>query len=170
MPSRPGSPDRTSRDRLLATAILSSYVGCVRPLSLFYLDASANGAEERSLVPRSRSHARFKRNATMSHAFSPENCSTFTSRECSTTQTFRFMRRAKTDIRPGLIKRKSAKATVTEKLPGRFELRTLPLSPHSDAPRPIPPEAPRRLIITPSGYSTTLGSDRGRIKAGPRSK
>ncbi|GBP33184.1 hypothetical protein EVAR_14865_1 [Eumeta japonica] len=44
--------------------------GCVRPLSLFYSDASADGVEERSLVPRSRSHARFRRNATMSHAFS----------------------------------------------------------------------------------------------------
>ncbi|GBP08496.1 hypothetical protein EVAR_77180_1 [Eumeta japonica] len=43
---------------------------CVRPLSLFYLDASADGVEERSLVPRSRSHARLRRNATMSHAFS----------------------------------------------------------------------------------------------------
>ncbi|GBP19171.1 hypothetical protein EVAR_11493_1 [Eumeta japonica] len=42
--------------------------GCVRPLSLFYSDASANGVEERSFVPRSRSHARL-RNATMSHAF-----------------------------------------------------------------------------------------------------
>ncbi|GBP87111.1 hypothetical protein EVAR_59768_1 [Eumeta japonica] len=44
--------------------------GCVRPLSLFYSDASADGVEERSLVPRSRSHARLRRNATMSHAFS----------------------------------------------------------------------------------------------------
>ncbi|GBP41235.1 hypothetical protein EVAR_30673_1 [Eumeta japonica] len=33
-------------------------------------DASADGVEERSLVPRSRSHARLRRNATMSHAFS----------------------------------------------------------------------------------------------------
>ncbi|GBP55340.1 hypothetical protein EVAR_43096_1 [Eumeta japonica] len=37
---------------------------CVRPLSLFYSNASADGAEERSLVPRSRSHAWLKRNAT----------------------------------------------------------------------------------------------------------
>ncbi|GBP69369.1 hypothetical protein EVAR_53446_1 [Eumeta japonica] len=44
--------------------------GCVRPLCLFYSNASADGVEERSLVPRSRSHARLKRNATMSHAFS----------------------------------------------------------------------------------------------------
>ncbi|GBP54786.1 hypothetical protein EVAR_87858_1 [Eumeta japonica] len=44
--------------------------GCVRPLSLFYTDASADGVEERSLVPRSRSHARLGRKATMSHAFS----------------------------------------------------------------------------------------------------
>ncbi|GBP04083.1 hypothetical protein EVAR_74824_1 [Eumeta japonica] len=43
--------------------------GCVRPLSLFYSDASADGVEERSYVPRSRSHARLRRNATMSHAF-----------------------------------------------------------------------------------------------------
>ncbi|GBP41899.1 hypothetical protein EVAR_31662_1 [Eumeta japonica] len=43
---------------------------CVRPLSLFYSDASADGVEERSLVPRSRSHARLKRNVAMSHAFS----------------------------------------------------------------------------------------------------
>ncbi|GBP70953.1 hypothetical protein EVAR_48961_1 [Eumeta japonica] len=47
-----------------------SCVDCVRPLSLFYLDASAAEVEERSLVPRSRSHARLRRNATMSHAFS----------------------------------------------------------------------------------------------------
>ncbi|GBP66541.1 hypothetical protein EVAR_51066_1 [Eumeta japonica] len=43
---------------------------CVRPLSLFYSDASADRVEERSLVPRSRSHARLRRNATMSHALS----------------------------------------------------------------------------------------------------
>ncbi|GBP35698.1 hypothetical protein EVAR_82632_1 [Eumeta japonica] len=43
---------------------------CVRPLSLFSSDASADGVEERSLVLRSRSHARLRRNATMSHAFS----------------------------------------------------------------------------------------------------
>ncbi|GBP79758.1 Protein FAM49B [Eumeta japonica] len=41
-------------------------VTCVRPLSLFCSDASADGVEERSLVPRSRSHARLRRNATMS--------------------------------------------------------------------------------------------------------
>ncbi|GBP18666.1 hypothetical protein EVAR_14436_1 [Eumeta japonica] len=34
------------------------------------LGASADGVEERSLVPRSRSHARLRRNATMSIAFS----------------------------------------------------------------------------------------------------
>ncbi|GBP53228.1 hypothetical protein EVAR_9005_1 [Eumeta japonica] len=45
-------------------------VGCVRPLSLFYSDASADGVEERSLVPRSRLHARLRRNGKMSHAFS----------------------------------------------------------------------------------------------------
>ncbi|GBP82873.1 hypothetical protein EVAR_55424_1 [Eumeta japonica] len=39
---------------------------CMRPLSLFYSDASADGVEERSLVPSSR----LRRNATMSHAFS----------------------------------------------------------------------------------------------------
>ncbi|GBP19388.1 hypothetical protein EVAR_12430_1 [Eumeta japonica] len=44
--------------------------GCVRPLSLFYSDASADGVEERLLVTRSRSHAWLRRNATMSHAFS----------------------------------------------------------------------------------------------------
>ncbi|GBP75741.1 hypothetical protein EVAR_59383_1 [Eumeta japonica] len=44
--------------------------GCVRPLSLFYSDASADGVEDRSLVPRSRSHAPFRQNATISHAFS----------------------------------------------------------------------------------------------------
>ncbi|GBP35712.1 hypothetical protein EVAR_82646_1 [Eumeta japonica] len=44
-------------------------LGCVRPLSLFYSDASADGVEERSLVPRSRSHAQLRQNATMSHAF-----------------------------------------------------------------------------------------------------
>ncbi|GBP03588.1 hypothetical protein EVAR_101890_1 [Eumeta japonica] len=47
-----------------------SRVGCVRPLSLFYSDVSADGLEERSLVPRSLSHAQLRRNATMSHAFS----------------------------------------------------------------------------------------------------
>ncbi|GBP74771.1 hypothetical protein EVAR_45100_1 [Eumeta japonica] len=44
--------------------------GCERPLSLFYSYASADGVEERLLVPRPRSHARLRRNATMSHAFS----------------------------------------------------------------------------------------------------
>ncbi|GBP61221.1 hypothetical protein EVAR_45239_1 [Eumeta japonica] len=48
---------------------LRSRVRCVRPLSLFDSDASADGVEERSLVPRSRSHARLRRNMTMSHAF-----------------------------------------------------------------------------------------------------
>ncbi|GBP09384.1 hypothetical protein EVAR_5808_1 [Eumeta japonica] len=47
-----------------------SFISCVRPLSLFYSDASVDGVEERSLVPRSCSHARLRRNATMSHAFS----------------------------------------------------------------------------------------------------
>ncbi|GBP53640.1 hypothetical protein EVAR_38614_1 [Eumeta japonica] len=45
-------------------------VGCVRPLSLFYSDASADGVEERQLAPCSRSHARLRRNATMNHDFS----------------------------------------------------------------------------------------------------
>ncbi|GBP60283.1 hypothetical protein EVAR_91565_1 [Eumeta japonica] len=44
--------------------------GCVRPLSLFYSDASADAVEERLLVPRSRSHARLRRNTAMSHDFS----------------------------------------------------------------------------------------------------
>ncbi|GBP61278.1 hypothetical protein EVAR_52767_1 [Eumeta japonica] len=48
----------------------SFHVGCVRPLSLFYSDASADGVKERSLVSRSRSHARLRWNATMSHTFS----------------------------------------------------------------------------------------------------
>ncbi|GBP13940.1 hypothetical protein EVAR_10502_1 [Eumeta japonica] len=61
--------NRGLRD-ICITTHFSSRVGCVRPLSLFYLDASADGAEERSLVPRSRSHARLRRKATMSHAFS----------------------------------------------------------------------------------------------------
>ncbi|GBP10276.1 hypothetical protein EVAR_72766_1 [Eumeta japonica] len=39
---------------------------CVQPLSLFYSDASADGVEVISLVPHSRSHARLRRNATMS--------------------------------------------------------------------------------------------------------
>ncbi|GBP40232.1 hypothetical protein EVAR_37633_1 [Eumeta japonica] len=47
-----------------------SRVSCVRALSLFYSAAPADGVEERSLVPRSRSRARLRRNATMSHAFS----------------------------------------------------------------------------------------------------
>ncbi|GBP72861.1 hypothetical protein EVAR_48845_1 [Eumeta japonica] len=45
-------------------------VACVRPLSLFYSDESADGMEERSFVPRSRSHARLRQNATMNQAFS----------------------------------------------------------------------------------------------------
>ncbi|GBP43678.1 hypothetical protein EVAR_30512_1 [Eumeta japonica] len=48
----------------------SSGYRCVRPPSLFYSDATAEAVEERSLVPRSRSHARLRWNATMSHAFS----------------------------------------------------------------------------------------------------
>ncbi|GBP60766.1 hypothetical protein EVAR_41105_1 [Eumeta japonica] len=46
-----------------------SRVGCVRPLSLFYSDASADEVEERSLAPRSRSHAQLRQNVTMSHPF-----------------------------------------------------------------------------------------------------
>ncbi|GBP24062.1 hypothetical protein EVAR_27285_1 [Eumeta japonica] len=49
---------------------LSVALGCMRPLSLFYSDESADGVEERSLVPRSRLHARLRRNATISHVFS----------------------------------------------------------------------------------------------------
>ncbi|GBP54758.1 hypothetical protein EVAR_90042_1 [Eumeta japonica] len=49
---------------------LKAAKGCVRPLSLFYSDASADGVEEGSLVPRSHLHAWLRRNATMSHAFS----------------------------------------------------------------------------------------------------
>ncbi|GBP34623.1 hypothetical protein EVAR_19014_1 [Eumeta japonica] len=48
---------------------IRSLVGCVRPLSLFYSDASADEVEERSLVPRSRSHAWLRWNATTSHTF-----------------------------------------------------------------------------------------------------
>ncbi|GBP32636.1 Pikachurin [Eumeta japonica] len=55
--------------RLPVDAVAANDVGCVRPLSLFYSDASADGVEDRELVPRSRSHARFRRNATMIHAF-----------------------------------------------------------------------------------------------------
>ncbi|GBP65037.1 Cytochrome P450 CYP12A2 [Eumeta japonica] len=60
----------TSLDEVAMDMIESSRVGCVRPLSLFYSDESADEVEKRSLVPRSRSHARLRRNATMSHAFS----------------------------------------------------------------------------------------------------
>ncbi|GBP54303.1 hypothetical protein EVAR_32650_1 [Eumeta japonica] len=49
---------------------VSTTKGRVRPLSLFYLDTSADGVEKRSLVPRSRSHARLGRNATINHDFS----------------------------------------------------------------------------------------------------
>ncbi|GBP82968.1 hypothetical protein EVAR_90157_1 [Eumeta japonica] len=45
-------------------------IRCVRPLSLFYSDTSADGVDERSLVLHSRSHARLKRNVTMIHTFS----------------------------------------------------------------------------------------------------
>ncbi|GBP61184.1 hypothetical protein EVAR_28393_1 [Eumeta japonica] len=48
----------------------SSRVSYVRTLSLFYSDASDDGVEERSLIPRSRLHAPLRRNAIMSHAFS----------------------------------------------------------------------------------------------------
>ncbi|GBP75699.1 hypothetical protein EVAR_98549_1 [Eumeta japonica] len=44
---------------------------CAAAVSLL-LGRTADGVEERSLVPRSRSHTRLKRNATMSHAFSCE--------------------------------------------------------------------------------------------------
>ncbi|GBP91986.1 hypothetical protein EVAR_64145_1 [Eumeta japonica] len=54
----------------MSSTSYSSRVGCARPLSLFCLDASADGVEERSLIPHSRSHARFTRNATMSHTLS----------------------------------------------------------------------------------------------------
>ncbi|GBP66975.1 hypothetical protein EVAR_49950_1 [Eumeta japonica] len=55
------SGEKISRQRSLC---------CVRPLSLFYSDASVDGVEERSRVPRSRAHARLKRKATKSHDFS----------------------------------------------------------------------------------------------------
>ncbi|GBP20181.1 hypothetical protein EVAR_82054_1 [Eumeta japonica] len=64
------SLDKIQQRKLRLHLTNSSRVGCVRPLSLFYSDASADGVEERSLVPRSRSRARLRRNATMSHAFS----------------------------------------------------------------------------------------------------
>ncbi|GBP50625.1 hypothetical protein EVAR_28815_1 [Eumeta japonica] len=51
-----------------------SLIVSVRPtvvsLSLFNSNASADRVEERSLVLRSCSHARLRRNATMSHTFS----------------------------------------------------------------------------------------------------
>ncbi|GBP67775.1 hypothetical protein EVAR_22177_1 [Eumeta japonica] len=58
--------------RLLMTLVTDTVAieSCVRPLSLFYSDASANGVEERSLVPRFRSYARLGRNATINHVFS----------------------------------------------------------------------------------------------------
>ncbi|GBP62397.1 hypothetical protein EVAR_3099_1 [Eumeta japonica] len=37
--------------------IIDHYQGCVRPLSLFYSDASADRVEEKSLVPRSLAHS-----------------------------------------------------------------------------------------------------------------
>ncbi|GBP37940.1 hypothetical protein EVAR_84926_1 [Eumeta japonica] len=43
---------------------------CAAAVSLFYSGASAEEVEGRSLIPRSRSHARLRQNATMSHAFS----------------------------------------------------------------------------------------------------
>ncbi|GBP63908.1 hypothetical protein EVAR_39571_1 [Eumeta japonica] len=67
------SPELFSNDvhsEFLYIMSLDSIFSCVRPLYLFYSDASADGVEERSLIPRSRSHDRLRRNATMSHAFS----------------------------------------------------------------------------------------------------
>ncbi|GBP01066.1 hypothetical protein EVAR_2330_1 [Eumeta japonica] len=49
---------------------VSKISDCEQPLSLFYSDASADTVKERSLIPRSRSHARLRPNTTMSHAFS----------------------------------------------------------------------------------------------------
>ncbi|GBP34322.1 Angiotensin-converting enzyme [Eumeta japonica] len=63
----------------------SSCLSHVRPLSLFYSDASADGVEERSLAPRSRSHARLRRNATMSHAFSIKQCTEVTMQDLIST-------------------------------------------------------------------------------------
>ncbi|GBP08086.1 hypothetical protein EVAR_2891_1 [Eumeta japonica] len=57
-------------DDVKLSLVSCSRKGCVRPLYLSYSDASADGVEERSLVPRSRSHSRLRRNATMSHTFS----------------------------------------------------------------------------------------------------
>ncbi|GBP35168.1 hypothetical protein EVAR_18293_1 [Eumeta japonica] len=61
---------RFSGDYAGVDDIVALEMGCVRSLSLFYSDASADEVEDRSLVPRSRSHARLRRNATTSHAFS----------------------------------------------------------------------------------------------------
>ncbi|GBP39920.1 hypothetical protein EVAR_83057_1 [Eumeta japonica] len=66
----PKCPTVTNSSPMIAVYCSNILPCCVRPLSLFYSDASADGAEERSLVPRSRSPARLRRNATMSHAFS----------------------------------------------------------------------------------------------------
>ncbi|GBP75881.1 hypothetical protein EVAR_10992_1 [Eumeta japonica] len=65
-------PIFTRRDELCIGPEKQSRRGgrCVRPLSLFYSDVSVDGVEDRSLVPRSRSHARLRWNATLSHAFS----------------------------------------------------------------------------------------------------
>ncbi|GBP48335.1 hypothetical protein EVAR_34828_1 [Eumeta japonica] len=64
------SSQRDSRFEIDAFIPRKEVQGCVRPLTFFYSDASADGVKERSLVLRSRSHDRLRQNATMSHAFS----------------------------------------------------------------------------------------------------
>ncbi|GBP79154.1 hypothetical protein EVAR_62055_1 [Eumeta japonica] len=66
---RTGQTIYTCENPMSAESALCIVGGCVRPLSLSYSDASADGVGERSFVTCSRSHARLRRNATMSHAF-----------------------------------------------------------------------------------------------------
>ncbi|GBP43605.1 hypothetical protein EVAR_32171_1 [Eumeta japonica] len=69
-PTPPPAPRAGPHDKDLdydfshVTVLLLSRVDCVRPLSLFYSDASVDGVEGRSLFPRSRSHAWRRRNVT----------------------------------------------------------------------------------------------------------
>ncbi|GBP12798.1 hypothetical protein EVAR_6122_1 [Eumeta japonica] len=66
-----GCPPRSCGDD---EAVIHGYCcGCARPLGSKEIDASQAerlGRSCLSIVPRSRSHARLRQNATMSHAFS----------------------------------------------------------------------------------------------------
>ncbi|GBP04023.1 hypothetical protein EVAR_74790_1 [Eumeta japonica] len=75
---KPFSPCATAKRKVPSlkeertSTVTEQWIGMMRErcVLLFDSNASADRVEERSLIPRSRSHARLKRNATMSHALS----------------------------------------------------------------------------------------------------